>query len=205
MPAHDLARLRAFRTALHDCFERRADALFELGDALLASDAITSLPHLSLQTPHRRGWGSLYDALAAARLDTEGLRATLAQYPITDSQPVYAIDLSVWPRCDAEVSPGRGFYYHPSRHSAGQPIVAGGAYQWLVQRNFDRDSWTAPRDVRRVHPTENAHAVAVAQITALIAQQPVSVATPLFVFDAGYDSAHLTQALAETAAAILVR
>jgi hypothetical protein len=31
----------------------------------------------------------------------------------------------VWDRCDAECSPERGFYYHPSRHSAGQPIVAG--------------------------------------------------------------------------------
>jgi hypothetical protein len=205
MPAHDLEALHTFRTDLHRCFDRRADALCELVDALLASGAVTSLPHLSLQAPHRRGWGSLYAALAAGRLDVEALRAKLTQYPVTDSQPVYAIDLSVWPRCDAEASPGRGFYYHPSRHSAGQPIVAGWAYQWLAQLSFDRDSWTAPHDVRRVQPTENAHTVAVAQITALIAQQPVSAATPLFVFDAGYDSAQLTPALAETAAAILVR
>jgi hypothetical protein len=54
MPAHDLATLRAFRTALHDCFARCADALFELGEALLASDAVTSLPYLSLQAAHRR-------------------------------------------------------------------------------------------------------------------------------------------------------
>jgi hypothetical protein len=38
--------------------------------------------------------------------------------------PVYAVDVSVWSRCDAEASPGRG-YYHPSRHSASQPTVAG--------------------------------------------------------------------------------
>jgi hypothetical protein len=35
----------------------------------------------------------------------------------------YAVDVSVWGRCDAEASPGRD-YYHPSRHSAGQPIAA---------------------------------------------------------------------------------
>ena len=127
MPAHDLESLRTFRTDLHGCFPRRADALFELGDALLAAEAVGALPHLSLQAPHRRGWGSLYDALAEGRLDVDALRATLAQDPITDGHPVYAVDLSVWPRCDAEASPERGCYYHPSRHSAGQPIVAGWA------------------------------------------------------------------------------
>jgi len=36
-------------------------------------------------------------------------------------------------RCDAETSPGRAIYYHPSRHCAGQPIVAGWAYHWIAQ------------------------------------------------------------------------
>jgi transposase len=35
-PLSPLERLRAFRAELHACFPRRADALFELGDALLA-------------------------------------------------------------------------------------------------------------------------------------------------------------------------
>ena len=105
MPAHDLALLRAFRTDLHRCFRRRADALCELGDALLTADAVGSLPHLSLQALHRRGWGSLYAGLAEGTSDVEALRATLIQYSATDPQPVYAIDVSVWPRCDAESSP----------------------------------------------------------------------------------------------------
>ena len=205
MPAQDLETLRAFRTALHRCCHRRADALCELGDALLTAEAVTSLPHLSLQTPHRRGWGSLYDALGAGRLDVEALRATLAQHPATDRQPVYAVDLSVWPRCDAEASPARGYYYHPSRHSAGQPIVAGWAYQWLAQLTFTRDSWTAPLDVRRVHPTENANTMAVEQIAGLVNRAPADGAPPLFVFDAGYDSAQLTQGLEKLPVAVLVR
>ena len=205
MPAHELESLRTFRTDLHGCFPRRADALFELDDALLAVESIGSLPHLSLQAPYRRGWDSLYDALAVGRIDVAALHGLLRRHAAHDGQPVYAVDLSVWPRCDAEASPERGFYYHPSRHSAGQPIVAGWAYQWLAQLSFTRDSWTAPLDVRRVHPSENAHTVAVEQITTLVAQRPLTAATPLFVFDAGYDSAHLTQAVAETPVAILVR
>ena len=194
MPAQDLAALRAFRTTGHACCDRRADGLCERVDAVLTADTVPSLPHLSLQPLHRRGWGSVYDALTASRLDGDALRATLAQNPVTDRHPVSAVDRSVWPRCDAEASPARGFYYHPARHSAEQPIVAGWASQWLAQLSCTRDSWTAPLDVRRVHPSENAHTVAVAQITALMALRPRSAATPLFVFDTGDDSAHLTQA-----------
>ena len=39
-PTFPLVRLAAFRTELHACFTRRADALFELGDALLCAQAI---------------------------------------------------------------------------------------------------------------------------------------------------------------------
>jgi hypothetical protein len=56
MPTFPLARLGAFRAELHACFARRADALFELGDALLCAPAITSVAQLSLEPSHRRGW-----------------------------------------------------------------------------------------------------------------------------------------------------
>jgi hypothetical protein len=206
MPAvTDLPPLRSFRTDLHRCFHRRADALFEAADALVAAEAVVSLAHLSLQAVHRRGWGSVYDGLADGWIDAEACRALVAKHPLADGQPVYALDVSVWPRCDAEASPERGFAYHPSRHSAGQPIVAGWAYQWLAQLSFARDSWTAPLDARRVHPAENTNAIAVEQVRALVERLPASGAAPLFVFDAGYDSAQLTQGLADVAAAILVR
>jgi hypothetical protein len=200
-----LRTFSAFRDELYGCFELRADALFELTDALLAADALPSLPHLSLVPLHRRGWGSVYAALAQGRLRIEALRALLAAHPLAEGRPIYAVDVSVWPRCDAEASPERGFYYHPSRHSAGQPIVAGWAYQWVAQLGFERDSWTAPLDVRRVHPTENTTSAAVGQIRWLLRHLPASEAAPLFVFDAGYDSVQLTQGLADLPVAILVR
>jgi hypothetical protein len=102
---------------------------------------------------------------------------------------VFAVDVTTWPRCDAECSPERGYYYHPSRHSAGQPIIAGWAWQWIAQLSFDRDSWTAPVDARRLHPLEDTDQTAAAQIHALLERLPASEAVPLFVFDAGYDSA----------------
>jgi hypothetical protein len=200
-----LAPLRSFRDALYACFARRADALFEVADALLVTAPTPSLPHLSLAPLHRRGWGSVYGGLAEGRIDAEAPRDAVAARPLAGGEAVYAVDVSVWPRCDAEASPGRGFYYHPSRHSAGQPIVAGWADQWLAQLSFERDSWTAPLDVRRVHPAENANAVAAGQIAALLARLPPPARVPLFVFDAGYDPVQLTQGLAGVPAAILVR
>ena len=86
------------------------------------------------------------------RVSTEASRPAIS--PGRAETPVYAVDVSVWHRCDAECSPERGFYYHPSRHSAGQPIVAGWAYQFIAQLGFVRESWTAPVDVERVRPAQ---------------------------------------------------
>jgi hypothetical protein len=64
--------IRAFRRSLYECFNRRADALFELTDAILTADGAAPSPvHLSLQASHRRGWGSLYAALDRGRIDDE--------------------------------------------------------------------------------------------------------------------------------------
>jgi hypothetical protein len=115
------------------------------------------------------------------------------------------VDVSVWPRCDAETSPQRGFYYHPSRHSAGRPIVAGWAYQFVARLNFVRESWTAPVDVERVRPDQEANAVAAGQIEELLGRSPVGDGLPLFIFDAGYDPVKLQPALEGSACQILVR
>jgi hypothetical protein len=209
-PFAPLDALRAFRGSLYGCFDRRADALFELGDAVLtAAQMVPSPVHLSLEPAHRRGWGSLYAALDQGRIDAEALRELLARHPLAAAAggepPVYAVDVSVWDRCDAESSPERGFYYHPSRHSAGQPIVAGWAYQFVARIGFARESWTAPIDVRRVRPAENANAVAAEQVKASLCRLPTEEAIPLFVFDAGYDPVRQQQGLEGCPCQILVR
>ena len=199
-------RIRAFRTQLHWCFGRRADALFELTDSILSAGRVPSAVHLCLATVHRRSWGSIYAALSKGRIDAEALRELLVSHgPGKGEAPVYAVDVSPWPRCDAEASPGRGYLYHPSRHSAGQPIVAGWAYQLVAGLSFERDSWVTPVDARRVEPEEDANRVAAEQVRALLYRLPDRDDVPLFVFDAGYDPVRLQHSLEGCCAQILVR
>ena len=71
-----LVALEEFRGRLHKCLTARADALFDLADAVLCSDhVVRSLVQLSLEPEFRRGHGALYDALAAGRVMTSGCSA----------------------------------------------------------------------------------------------------------------------------------
>ena len=161
---------------------------------------------MSLAPVHRRGWASLYAALGRGTVGAESLRRLLCSRALNvEGMPVYAVDVSPWPRCDAEASPGRGYLYHPSRHSAGQPIVAGWAYQLIAGLSFERDSWVTPVDVRRVRPEQDANDVAAEQVRALVGRLPRRPVVPLFVFDAGYDPVRLQKRLEGHRAQILVR
>ncbi|MEV5583015.1 transposase [Streptomyces parvus] len=79
-PFEELSR---FRGEFYSCLTRRADALFELADAVLCADGpVRSLVELSLVGEHRRGHGGLYDALAAGRVEVARLRRALAAVPL---------------------------------------------------------------------------------------------------------------------------
>jgi len=109
----ELGVLAGFREAWHGCLTRRADALFELTDALLcAPGPVSSVPSLSLEPTFRRGHGSLYAALACGEVDAKAARDLLVAHRPADWPLVFAVDTSSWPRCDAECSPQRGLYYH---------------------------------------------------------------------------------------------
>jgi len=197
--------LRAFRADAYACFRYRADALVELMDALLTTGPTLSPAYLSLAPAHRRRWGSTYAALTHGRMTRRAVHDLLARHPLANGQPLYAVDVSVWARCDAATSPARGYYDHPSRHAAGKPIVAGWAYQWINQLRLPRASWTAPLDVRRVRPGEDAHNVAAARMKEMIRRLPADGPVPLCVFDAGYDPVQRALNRGEARVATLVR
>lgn len=206
MSNSDTETLIKFRAELHQCLTRWGNALFELCDAVLCSPApVGSVPSLSMEPVFRRGHGTLYKALALGTIDTDRLRRLLITNLPHDTPQVFAVDASTWDCCDAETSPERGFYYSASKHSAGQPIVAGWNYQWINQLSFTPDSWTAPVDAIRITPTENATIATIGQISRLVSLLPVTAIAPIFVLDAGYDPIAISHDLAATPAQILCR
>src|SRR5437016_13940863 len=84
-PLSPLDALLAFRAAVYAAFGRRADALFELMDALAGAGAVAAPIHLSLEPVHRRGWGSFYAALNEGEIATEAVEALLAQHPLAEA------------------------------------------------------------------------------------------------------------------------
>jgi hypothetical protein len=200
-----LERLRAFRQHLYTTFGCRRDALFEMLNALLTTPVIEHPAHLSLAPGFQRTWGSIYDALNAGTMPLPRLEHLVAEQPLETTTAWYAVDASVWPRCDAETSPDRGYYHHHTRHSNGQPIVAGWNYSWLVQSPQRCSSWTAPLRVRRMQPGENVNQVAAEQIRSFLHQRGAGQPHPTFTFDAGYDPVQLGVALAGEDVNVLVR
>jgi hypothetical protein len=87
----------------------------------------------------------------------------------------------------------------------GQPIVAGWCYQPVVGLELQRDSWTAPVDVRRLDPADNHNLVAAGQIRALLARRPAGQRVPLVVFDGGFDPVQLQMELAAAPVQVLAR
>jgi DDE superfamily endonuclease len=106
-----LGDLSAFRRELHRCLTRRADALFELCDAVLCADGpVGSLVGLSLAPEHRRGHGALYDALSCGKVAMDRLRRAVDMVPLprdSEGRIMLAVDVSAWLRPAAAISPDR--------------------------------------------------------------------------------------------------
>jgi hypothetical protein len=194
-PVACLGRLVAFRSALYGCFGRRADALFELVDAVLtAQGPVDSLVELSEQKAFRRGHGALYDALACGDVDVESLAGLIASsWDCPDDGPVkIAVDVSAWPRPDAVTSEGLCHCYTACRCDGARKTIPGWPFSVAAGLEWGASSWTALLDAVRVGPDDDATMVTVAQVGEVLARLGAAGTlagrpAPVFVFDSGYD------------------
>jgi len=202
-----LGRLAAFRGELYRCFTRRADALFELADAVLCADGpVRVLAGLSLAAEHRRGHGALYDALNAGRVDIARLRWSLACRPLprwSDGRIRLAADVSNWLRPDAATSPDRMFCHACGRGKGNAQMIPGWPYSVVAALESGRTSWTAVLDAARLGPGDDETTVTAAQVRDVVirlieaGQWHDGDPDILVVFDAGYDVTRLAFLLAD--------
>jgi hypothetical protein len=149
--------LAGFRGAFYDCLTLRADALFELTDAVLCSDGpVTTLVGLTLTAEHRRGHGALYDGLGSGRIQVDRLRRSLANPPVPrDAQGriTLGVDVSPWLRPDAATTADRSLrhVYGRGKDQADDPRLAlllrrgAGARPHLLDNAAGRGAWKSPR------------------------------------------------------------
>lgn len=94
--------------AFYACLPARADALFELTDAVLCTEGpVRSLVGLSLAPEHQRGHGALYDGINHGAIDIARLRNLAATQQLSraaDGRIRLAVDVTPWPRPDANTT-----------------------------------------------------------------------------------------------------
>jgi hypothetical protein len=207
--------LARFRQEFYRSLVARADALFELTDAVLCADGpVRSLVDLTLVAEHRRGHGAMYDALGQGRVEPQRLRRTLAALPLpraAGGRIVLAVDVSPWLRSDAATSAERLFCHVYGRGKGQAQLIPGWPYSFVAALEPGRTSWTAVLDAVRLGPTDDATAVTAAQLRAVVARLIAAghwrAGDPpiLIVADAGYDIARLAYVLADLPVELLGR
>jgi hypothetical protein len=214
-PAGALGRLAGFRAEFHRCLTARADALFELVDAVLCGEtAVRSLAELSLIGQHRRGHGSLYAGLNHGRIDVDRLRTAMTAVPVpraADGRIVLAVDVTCWLRPEAHTSPQRVLCHTYGRTKDTHIGVPGWPYSMVVALETGRHSWTAPLDARRLQPGDDAATVTADQLRDVVqrligaGQWQPGDPDMWIVADAGYDGPRLALLLAGLPVKVLVR
>lgn len=221
MSVHDpnrataLGELTRFRHEFHGCLTARADALFELTDAVLCTDGpVRSLVGLSLAPEHRRGHGALYDGINHGRIDVARLRNLVSAQRLpkaADARIVLAVDVSPWLRPDANTSPDRSFCHTYGRGRDQHLMVPGWPYSIVAALETGRTSWTALLDAVRLPPDADLAALTALQVRE-VAQRLLAAGQwrdgdpeILVVLDAGYDAPRIAHLLADLPVEVLGR
>lgn len=200
--------LSRFRVEFDECLYARADALFELTDAVLCADGpVSSLVELSLALKHRRGHGALYAAVDRGWPEPTRLRRTLAGLPLptaADGRVVPAVDVSNWLRPDAPTSDDRLFCHVYGRGDRKtDQFVPGWPYSFVAALESGRTSWVALLDAVRLGSADDATLLTAAQLRGVVERlmqaghwRPGDPEI-LIVMDAGCDVTRLSHALAD--------
>jgi hypothetical protein len=121
----------------------------------------------------------------------------------------FAVDATAYPRPDAWCSPGREHVHNGACRCRGSSKTAPGwEYQFTAAIGHLRTAWAALLDVARTTPATRTEQT-VAQVRNVLRRLRAAghglKAAPLFIFDAGYSAAALTDGLAGCPVHILVR
>ena len=196
----EITRLVQFRQSVYQHFNNRADTLMDLVDALSSNTSGQSVVELSLNPRFRRGYSSLFYAIAdyfpskraaeaAARREAEGqlLRLIVPYLPRPQKRKYWlvGVDVTPWRRQFAETLADRGYVYYPNAVKGNKPVTIGHQYSLLAllpeKEGLSVPAWLVPLSLRRITTDEDKEMVGAEQVDGLMSDRSLPFAAELTV------------------------
>lgn len=172
-----IERLQNFRNNLYSLFTKRADALFNLLDALCRDGhQYKSVVELSQSVSFERGYSSITDAITRGlnHADFKKIEALVFSNTkaVDDSPHLFFTDCTANPRPYAKVMQQRGIVHSPNPAPGNKPICVGHQYSLLAMspqgKRTKNGRWLIPISMKRVDLNEKGNEAGVQQVVELI-------------------------------------
>jgi hypothetical protein len=163
-----------FREQVYQHFNKRADTLMELVDALSSNQFARSVAELSLAPSMRRTYSALYKGIAACELPNTTLAHLAAPHipaPQQRNFRLLAVDVSSHPRLYSDTLADRSCVYAPTVIKGTKPITIGHQYSTVVslpEKVAGDAPWVIPLSTQRVASDADKELVGAEQLHALL-------------------------------------
>ena len=178
MNSHEQAtQLTQFRQEVYQNFNKRADALMDLLDALSGQSRAHSVVELSLESCFRREHTSVFKAIACYCPKWMGkslVQLASPWLPRPQHKPfwVLGVDTTPQPRPYAQTLKDRGYVYQPALLQSNKPVTIGHCYSevaLLPEREVQQGSaWIVPLSCERVSSAEDKELAGAIQMNVLL-------------------------------------
>jgi hypothetical protein len=175
-----------FRQAAYEQLGTAKDALFELSDAVMDTNAANSFAELSCSKHFRRRWASVYEALQDGRPNRTGLMELYCKNVNLECRPILVGDHTAWPRPTAYTLRDRTVEHQPTAVPGNRPITLGHGYGTLAWTPEKEGIWTLPLLHERISSQETPFTVGGAQLRSVQNQLAVRA---ISLWDAEYGCA----------------
>lgn len=154
--------LSQFRQSVYQNFNKRADTLMDLVDALCSQTRAASVAELSLENCFRRSFSAIYHALDEYRPHAADLaRLAGADLPLPEQRRFWllGVDVTSQPRLYARTLKERGFVHQPTLIWGNKPVTIGYQYSTVAllpeKTGAQPAPWVVPLACRRVKLAES--------------------------------------------------
>lgn len=192
-----VTQLKQFREQVYQNFNKRADTLMDLLDAISSNTSAQTVVELSLNAAFRREYSALFTALDEWEPDkaAKSLAQLAGPYlPLPARLPFWliGIDVTPQPRIHAQTLEDRSYVHQPNTIKSNKPITIGHAYSSVVlfpeEESEHGPVWVVPLDVQRAKSSEDKEMVGALQVQTLLDDQTLPFHNELCVEveDSGY-------------------